>query len=326
MTDWEKMTFDTNPDIRIGISSCLLGEEVRYNGGHAHDSFITAGFGQFFNWIPVCPEFEVGMGVPRETVQLTEDSNDIRMVAPQSGADWTERMNRYSRARVSELSKSPLHGFILKKNSPSCGMERVNIYGKKGMLRKDGRGLFATELMQKLPLLPVEEEGRLRDPHLRENFFERVFAYYRLQQFLSNSPTPADLVEFHTRHKLTVMSHHQTKYRELGRLVAEAGTADFPQLLEEYRVRFMEGLKIKATPGNHVNVLHHAMGYFSNELTGDDRKELIEYIEQYRSGLVPLVVPITLVKHYLRRYPTGWLVKQVYFNPYPHELKLRNLI
>jgi len=326
MTDWEKFTFEAKPEIRVGISSCLLGEMVRFNGGHAHDSFLTTALGQYFRWIPVCPEVEVGMGTPRENVRLVDGENSPRMIAPKSGTDWTDRMRSYANNRVSELESENLHGFILKKDSPSCGMERVRVYGKNDIPHKDGTGLFAAELMRHFPLLPVEEEGRLRDSHLRENFVERVFAYYRLQRFLADTPAPSDLVEFHTRHKLTLMSHHQEKYRDLGRLVAQAGEADFEKLLVDYGQQFMEALKVKATPKNHTNVLHHTMGYFKKELDASDKQELVDVIEDYRTGLVPLIVPITLIKHHLRRIPVEWLDKQVYLNPYPYELKLRNSI
>lgn len=326
MTDREKFTFESDPEIRVGISSCLLGEMVRFNGGHAHDSFLTTALGQYFNWIPVCPEVEVGMGTPRENVRLVDGEDGPRMIAPKSETDWTDRMQNFASERVQQLETDSLHGFILKKDSPSCGMERVRVYDKNDIPHKDGTGLFAAELMRHFSLLPVEEEGRLRDAHLRENFIERVFAYYRLQRFLADLPESADLVEFHTRHKLTLMSHHQQKYREIGRLVAQAGDVDFAKLLLDYSQQFMETLKVKATAKNHTNVLHHAMGYFKKELDASDKEELVEVIENYRTGLVPLVVPITLVKHHLRKHPVKWLSKQVYLNPYPHELKLRNSI
>ena len=326
MTDWEKFTFDPEPDIQVGISSCLLGEEVRYNGGHSHDSFITSMLSPYFSWIPICPEMDIGMGTPRENIRLVRREDEIHLIGPKSGTDYTDKMQSYAKERVQELAQSPLHGYILKKDSPSCGMERVRIYDTNDVPQRKGRGVYALQLMEQFPLLPVEEEGRLRDAHLRENFIERVFAYYRVQQFTSDSPTPGDLVEFHTRHKLTLLAHHQEKYRQLGQLVAKSGDQNFTQVLKEYITLFMKTLQVQASLKNHTNVLHHAMGHFKDYIDSPDRQELADCISDYRSGLVPLVVPITLIKHHLRKYPVDWLKKQVYFYPYPPELKLRNSI
>jgi len=327
MTDWMSITFNEKPTVRIGISSCLLGELVRLNGGHAHDSFTTTTLGPFVEWLPICPEVDIGMGTPRENIRLIRDEeNNIRLSGPKSGTDYTERMQLYARERVEQLANEHIHGYILKKNSPSCGMERVKVYDQNDVPQRNGTGLFSRELMARFPLLPVEEEGRLRDNHLRENFIERVFAYYRLLQFLGSNPTPGTLVDFHTRHKLTMLSHNQERYREMGRLVAEAGTMDFQSTLDEYANQFMRTLTIHATRSNHTNVLHHIIGYFTDQLDRADTEELISIIEKYRSGHLPLIVPVTLINHHLRRHPVEWLQKQVYLTPYPPELKLRNLI
>ncbi|MCF7805145.1 MAG: DUF523 and DUF1722 domain-containing protein [Candidatus Marinimicrobia bacterium] len=326
MTDWKKLPFEASAEIRVGISSCLLGEEVRVNGGHAHDSFITSVLGQYFSWVPIYPEVDIGMGTQRETIRLENENDSIHLRAPKSGTDYTEKIKSYADERIVHLSEQPLHGYILKKYSPSCGMERVRVYDENDVPTRTGRGVFARALMEKFPLLPVEEEGRLRYAHFRENFVERVFAYYRLQQFLSATPQPGELVEFHTRHKLTLMAHHQDRYRELGRIAAKAGTGDFTVLLDEYSSFFMETMAIPATAKNHTNVLQHALGYFRQYLDSPDRQEMADYISDYRSGSVPLIVPITMMKHHLRKYPIKWLEKQVYFHPYPPELKLWNPI
>jgi len=326
MTDWEKFTFEAAPSIRVGISSCLLGEAVRYNGGHAHDSFVTTILGPFVEWIPICPEMDIGMGTPREAIRLVRANGEVRLIGQQSDTDYTDRMQEYARDRTEKLASSPLHGYILKKDSPSCGMERVRLYDKNGVASRNGTGMFAEQLKHRFPLLPIEEEGRLRDIALRENFIERLFAFYRLQQFLGGQPGPGDLVEYHTRHKLTFLSHHQERYRELGRLVSEAGGREFPALLQDYSEQFMQTLEIHATRKNHANVLHHILGYFKDSLESGDKQEMVAVIDDYRRGLLPLIVPMTLLTHHLRRHPVDWLAKQVYLHPYPPELKLRNLI
>jgi uncharacterized protein YbgA (DUF1722 family)/uncharacterized protein YbbK (DUF523 family) len=316
----------TQPEIRVGISSCLLGEQVRYDGGHKHDSLITETLGQFFSWVPVCPEFELGLGVPRETLRLVGRPEDPRLVTLQSGTDHTEGMKRFSRQRLEELATVGLHGYILKKDSPSCGMERVRVYGKGGTPLRAGRGLFAAALLERFPLLPVEEEGRLRDARLRENFVERVFAAYRWRQFRQTKPRPRDLVAFHTGQKLTLLSHSAAHYRRLGQLVARAGKGSLKELLDEYEREFAAALAIKATPRKHANVLFHLLGQLKKRLDAQDKAELVERIEAYRQGLVPLIVPITLFNHHFRRHRIVWVEEQVYLNPYPAELMLRNLV
>lgn len=315
-----------SPEIRVGISSCLLGMEVRFDGGHKHDTFITQVLGQFFQWVSVCPEMEMGLGTPRETLRLQGDVEDPILIAPKSGADHTDAMKRFNESRLKQLAEQNLHGYILKKNSPSCGMERVRVYGEEHQVKRSGKGLFARALMNAFPLLPVEEEGRLHDPLLRENFIGRVYSYYRLQQLIDDDPRPNDLVTFHRQHKLTLMAHNVERYRQLGKLVARAGVPLFAERLEEYGEQFMMALSYKATPRKHANVLYHVMGYFKKALDGEDRQELGEIIEQYRTGYVPLIVPVTLLKHHLRRHPVPWLEEQVYLNPYPAELKLRNSV
>ncbi len=324
MTDWERFTFEESPDVRVGISSCLLGEMVRYNGGHAHDSFVTTTLGPYVTWVPICPEVDLGMGTPRETIRLERSEDGIILRAPDSGTDYTEKMHSYAVSRTEQLAGENIHGYILKKNSPSCGMERVKVFDKNGVPHREGRGLFAEQLISRFPLLPVEEEGRLRDTTLRENFIERLFAHYRLQGLLSQDPSAGDMVSFHTRHKLTLMSHHQERYRELGRLVAQAGTMEKNDFLGQYAYEFMKTLEVHANRKNHTNVLHHIIGFFKDELDSEDKAELVETIDRYRNNLIPLIVPLTLINHHLRRHPVDWLLSQVYLHPYPQELRLRN--
>jgi uncharacterized protein YbgA (DUF1722 family)/uncharacterized protein YbbK (DUF523 family) len=313
------------PTIRLGVSICLLGERVRYDGGHKRDLFLVNTLGRYVEWVPVCPEFEIGLGVPRESLRLVGDPEAPRLIAPKSGQDHTERMQTWARKRLEELAAVKLHGFIFKKDSPSSGLFRVRVYNDKGMPRRVGTGIFPREVMKRFPLLPLEEEGRLHDMRLRENFIERVFVYYRWTCMLEESPTPGGLVRFHTAHKLTLMAHSPSHYQEMGRLVAQAGSLPWEELVETYGSLLMEGLKVLGTPGRHSNVLQHLMGFLKDVLSREDKAELLGLIEDYRQGLVPLIVPLTLLRHHLRRHPVpDWVHQQVYLNPYPKELMLRN--
>ena len=319
--------------IRIGISSCLLGQHVRFDGGHKRDSFLTETLGRYVEWVPVCPEVEVGMGTPRETVHLVRDLArprteiehvPLRLIASASGADWTDRMTSYSRARVAALATLDLSGYVLKRDSPSCGMERVKVHAAGMTPERSGTGLYAAALLAHMPTLPVEEEGRLSDPRLRENFVERIFAYRRLRRLFAARWTVAALVRFHTAHKLVLLAHQPTAYTALGRLVAHAKGRDREAVRAQYEHAFMAALSRVATPARHANVLQHVAGYFRDELDGDSRAELLSLIDDYRNGLVPLIVPITLIRHHVRRLRIEYLHGQVYLDPHPKELALRN--
>jgi uncharacterized protein YbgA (DUF1722 family)/uncharacterized protein YbbK (DUF523 family) len=310
--------------IRIGISSCLLGQLVRFDGGHKRDPFLVDTFGMFVEWVPVCPEVELGLGTPRESLRLVRKGELVHMVNTKSGRDITVEMRRWARARAEELAKENLAGYVLKKDSPSCGMERVKVYGESGMAEKSGRGLFAEALMERFPRLPVEEEGRLSDPRLRDNFVERVFAYVRLRALFAPRWTAGDLVRFHTAHKMALLAHSPELYAELGRLVARARSVGRTELETRYRELFMDALAKMATTRKHTNVLQHMAGHFKDLLEADDKQELLGSVEDYRRGLVPLVVPLTLVKHHVRRHKVEYLAGQVYLDPHPKELMLRN--
>jgi len=314
---------DEEHPIRIGVSSCLLGAKVRFDGGHKKDDFLVNTFGEWVQWVPVCPEVDVGMGTPRESVRLVRESGEVRMVAPKSGKDWSEAMQAYSAQRVEKLAAAELSGYVLKKDSPSCGMERVKVYGD-GMPSKSGRGVFAEALLARFPTLPVEDEGRLCDPRLRDNFVERAFAYHRLRRFFSDRWTVGGLVAFHTAHKLQLMAHAPKSYETLGRLAARAKGLPREDVRQNYETEFMQGLKVIATTHRNTNVLLHILGYFKKLLDGEARGELLGLIENYRRGLVPLIVPITLVRHYVRLHSVGYLAGQVYLEPHPRELMLRN--
>ena len=313
--------------IRIGVSSCLLGAQVRFDGGHKRSDFLVATLGNFVEFVPVCPEIEIGLGVPRETLRLVRDENaraTVRLIANNSGLDHTDKMNSYAERRITALGREDLSGYILKKDSPSCGMERVRVYGSSGMPSRDGSGLFAAALMERYPNLPVEEEGRLNDPELRENFVERVFAYRRLRSFFGSRWNLAGLVQFHTAHKLALMAHSPKAYAELGRFVANAKRIDRNKVPAHYELEFMRALKKLASVARHTNVLQHMLGYFRPHLDRDSRDELVTIIDDYRGGLVPLVVPITVFRHYVRKFEIAYLRGQVYLEPHPKELMLRN--
>lgn len=312
-----------NDRLRLGVSSCLLGEHVRFDGGHKHDRFLTDVLGRYVEWVPVCPELEVGMGVPREAVRLEGDAAAPRMIGVRSRTEHTTVMRRFAAARVRQLAGLDLEGYVFKKGSPSCGMERVRVYGPSGMPGRRGRGLFAAAFIAAFPLVPVEEEGRLNDPVLRENFIERVFAYRRWRALVA-APTRGAVVAFHTAHKFQLLAHSPKHYTLLGRLVAEQKRQRPAALVAEYGVAFMAALALPATTAKHVNVLQHLAGFCREHLDAADRQELAALIDDYRRMLVPLVVPLTLLRHHVERQRVSYVLDQTYLSPHPKELMLRN--
>ncbi len=310
--------------IRLGISTCLLGEKVRFDAGHKRDRFLTDVLGEYFEWVPVCPELEVGMGVPREAVRLVGTVDAPRMVGVKSETDWTGKMTSYSSERVRGLAKLQLSGYIFKSDSPSCGMERVKVYAQNGMPSKSGRGIFAKAFMDEYPLIPVEEEGRLNDPKLRENFIVRVFAYHRLQHLTSGRFSIGELVHFHSVHKYLMLAHSPNHYSMLGKLVANAKKLPHASLRDTYARMFMEGLSVKSTPKKNTNVLQHMMGFLKDHLSGEEKKDILDAIEDFRKELVPIVVPLTLLRHYVRKHSVAYIADQVFLQPHPKELMLRN--
>ncbi|MGL4860978.1 MAG: YbgA family protein [Enterobacteriaceae bacterium] len=311
--------------IPLGISACLLGENVRFDGGHKRLLFAVEELLPYVTYTPVCPEVAIGLPVPRPALRLIQRGEDIRLCfSKQHDVDVTEKMEQFSRHKVKQLDT--LCGYIVCANSPSCGMERVRVYTEQqtGSM-KNGIGLFTRQLQQHLPWLPVEENGRLLDSAIRENFVTRIFALHELQQLQQQKLTRKKLIDFHSRYKLLLLAHHQAGYRELGRFVATISTySSLAQFVVEYRLRLMTLLKHKATRRNHTNVLNHIQGYFKHYLSPRQRQELTSVIEQYRQGLLPLQGPLTLLKHYMAEYPEDYLSQQRYFSPFPDKLRLSN--
>lgn len=322
----ENSDFPDKDRIIIGTSSCLMGEKVRYDKSHKHHSYITNTLGQFFSFRPFCPEMAIGLGTPRETLRLVDKEGEIRCIGNKTeGHDVTQAL-----IDVAE-EQAPWHadlcGYILKKGSPSCGMERVRIYNfDTGMPIDSGSGLYAGVLMKNFPFLPVEEEGRLGDPILRENFIKRVFAYRHWKDVVEEGLTMAKLTDFHSRYKYVLLSHHQARYRDLGKRVANAANEAIEEVERWYFEEFMSILKLRATRKGHVNVLQHLQGFLKNDLDKEDKQELTEMIDRYRRGKLPLIVPVVLLQHHFRRHPKPFANRSKYLDPHPSELMLLNMI
>jgi uncharacterized protein YbgA (DUF1722 family)/uncharacterized protein YbbK (DUF523 family) len=309
--------------IKLGISSCLLGNAVRWNAGHKLDKYLANTLGQFVDFVPVCPEVEAGFGVPRESMRLVGDPENPRLITFKTKTDHTDQMQRWAKKRVKELEREDLCGFIFKSDSPSSGMIRVKVYSEKGMPVKKGVGMFARAYMDHFPGLPVEDDGRLNNPAIRENFIERVFSFKRWRESFAERRSMGNLVKFHTCNKLLLLSHSQNHYRQMGKLVAGGKKLPIKTLYSQYEQLLMEALELKTTIKKNNNVLQHLMGYFKKQLSADEKQELLEVFDQYRKWLVPLIVPITLINHYVRKYDQPYLKMQTYLNPHPVELKLR---
>jgi uncharacterized protein YbgA (DUF1722 family)/uncharacterized protein YbbK (DUF523 family) len=302
--------------IPIGISSCLIGENVRFDGGHKRDAYIMGTLSEYFDFYPFCPEVGIGLGAPRPTLHLVRVDGTIRCVGTQDqGNDVTDRLRDY--AQQQKPLQTDLCGYILKKDSPSCGVERVKVVSDQ-QLHRDGVGIYAQEVMRNNPLLPVEDEGRLGDASLRENFIQRVYVLYRWKSMLKEGLSAQSLTRFHARHKLIIMSH--ADYRELGQLLADLTRENLSLIAKQYILQLMNTLKKVATRSSHVNVLQHIQGYLKKHLSADDKAELSDIIERYHNGEIPLIVPLTLLKHHFRKSPNAYIEDSYYMSPYPQEL------
>jgi len=310
--------------IKLGISSCLLGNNVRWNGGHQRDRYLVETLGQFVEWVPVCPEVEVGLGIPRETLRLVGDADHPRLITTKTKVDHTDAMQQWARGRLKDLAREDLCGFVFKCDSPSSGMVRVKVYNAKGHPEKKGVGIFARAFMDQFPLIPVEDDGRLHNPAIRENFIEQVFTLKRWRETRARRSCVGNVVDFHSRNKLLLMAHSPKHLKVMGKLVADGKAKACRPLYREYEEQLLEALRLKTTTRKNVNVLQHMLGYFKKDLSADEKQELLEVIDRYHRQLIPLVVPLTLFRHFVRKYDQPYLRQQTYLNPHPVELQLHN--
>lgn len=307
--------------IKLGISSCLLGYNVRYDGGHKLDHYLRDTLGKFIEWVNVCPEVECGLSIPRESMRLIGDSENPRLITHNSKIDYTDKMNSWAKKRINLLKNEDICGFIFKSKSPSSGLFNVKIYNENGMPTKKGSGLFAKAFVNQFPLKPVEEEGRLHDPLIRENFIERIFVYYRWKNTKKN---PNEIINFHSDHKYTLMAHSPKYLKELGFMVANMKKKESSNFYNEYFSKMTAALKTLKTVKKNVNVLMHITGYFKKYLSNNEKEELIEIIMNYHKMIIPIIVPLTLIKHYAKKYNIEYLKRQTFLNAHPLELMLLN--
>lgn len=310
--------------ITLGISSCLLGNKVRYDGGHKLDQFLTGTFGQYVDWVPVCPEAGCGLEIPREVMNLEGDPASPRLRTVWTGRDHTARLQRWAKGEMKVLAGMDISGFVFKARSPSCGLRDARVFDAKCGVRGTGPGLFAKAFVETFPLMPAEDEGRMHEPAHRENFVERVFVYRRWREYIEEDGSIGGLVAFHSAHKYLIMAHGQKHYSALGKMVAGARKMRKKELLANYIALLTEGLQVLATPKKNTNVLQHLAGHFKGQLSSDEKKELLDSITNYHNGLAPLIVPVTLLNHYVRKYEEPYLARQVYLKPSALELMLRN--
>jgi uncharacterized protein YbgA (DUF1722 family)/uncharacterized protein YbbK (DUF523 family) len=315
-----------NSPIRIAISHCLLGKNVRYDGMHKLDRYLVQTYGNYFEWVPFCPEAESGMGIPRERMRLEGPFDNPRLIARPSRTDKTDQLMDWSIPKVESMGNDDLCGIIFKKGSPSCGLYQIRPFEPERQMpsTQGGPGLFAREFVKRHPNIPMEEEGRLHDAILREVFVEKVFVYHRWKKSVLNSNSPKDLIKFHEIHKYQLMARSQKMLKDLGQCVAGVTQDNVLERKEAYFKLLMETISLKPSIKKNRNTMTHVMGYFKKQLSTDEKDELLDVIEQYANKLVPLIVPITLLKHYVRKYQQPYLLEQTYLEPHPKELMIRN--
>jgi len=310
--------------IRILVSSCLLGEKVRYDGGHKRDPFLAETLRRFVEYVPVCPEIECGFPTPREPMRLWGTPDMPQLIGAVSGTNFTELMNAWCRKKVRNLEQSDLSGFICRKESPSCGMDRIKMYGVYDTPARVGMGIFTKMFMENFPLVPVEEDGRLQDPSIREMFIGRVFTLRRFRHSFRNEKSVGALLKFHTDHKLLTLSHSRAQSKEMGNLIAQAKVLPVDELYGRYQQLLLETLAQRSTPAKCADVMAHMTVHLRAHLTPDEKQELLELIDRYRNRILPMVVPATMLRHYIRKYKVSYLERQVFLNQHPAELMLRN--
>ena len=317
--------------IKVGISACLLGEKVRYNGGHKRSRYLEDVLSEYFDYTPICPEMGIGMGVPRKPIRLitTSGNNETGIEAALSDDNnvrFTQQLKDYAKHQASQLTDSC--GYIFMQKSPSCGYTRVKLYHENGNPLEVAQGIYAAELDRLLPLMPKEEAGRLSDAMIRENFITRVMAYHDWQENVASNITSKNLLDFHVRYKYLLMAHHIQSYQILGQSLSNLKAKPLNEIAHDYITTFMDALKHIANRKKNTNVLQHLQGYLKNNLTADEKQEMLALVNQYRTGLVPIVVPLTLLNHHIKKHTDddNYLRKQKYLNPHPYELGLRNAI
>lgn len=297
--------------IVVGVSSCLMGQKVRFDGNPKESRYITEELTKSFDFLPICPEMAIGLGVPRVPIHLIGDQTAQRAVnIKNESIDVTTQLVEFGKSKAKELNF--ISGYIFKKGSPSCGLFNVKIYKTPNNVLNSGTGIYAQQIIAENPHLPVEEEGRLNDLQLRANFLQRVEVYHRWQKLCASGLTKSTLVNFHTRHKFIVLAHCETTYREMGRIIAQTGSSDLETIAEQYFSMLMTSLKKLATRGKHTNVVEHLLGYFKRHLDNHDKSEMRQLIDSYREGNVPRIVLLTMLKHYLRKFPSNYLDQQYY--------------
>jgi uncharacterized protein YbgA (DUF1722 family)/uncharacterized protein YbbK (DUF523 family) len=310
--------------IKIGVSACVAGEKVRFDRTHRRSAYLTETLANHVEFVPICPEIACGMGIPREPLRQVDCAGEIRLIGYESGKDLTKKMTKWARRVLKGLDKEGICGFVLRVHSASCGVNKSKIHSTEGKPPTHGPGFFTRMLQEHDPLLPIVTSEALQNAIQRENFIRRVFVLHRWRALTAKGTAIGNLVDFHTRHKMLIRAHDLQGYRELGHLLGESTMDNAEAVFDKYATLLFKSLTLKATPSKNRDVLSHAAGYFKKELDAEDKRELQAMITAYAKGKVPLLVPVTLLNHFARKYQRPYLTQQYYLNPEPAELKLLN--